>query len=166
MPRVRCRRRRCTVLPALLAALLATLNAAACSGDATKPAAPSLSGTYELIEVDGTALPFTIPISFGFYRRQIVSGTLEFREQTRVLDALSLQNVDGAGEPLAEPEADTVIQTYRLSGTELVVERSVSGGTVTHADTGVVHEGLLGLKVRDLGVRFPGLDLRFLYRKR
>src|SRR5215208_905718 len=118
VPRARQRCRQCrTALPAW--AFVAALSAAACGGDSTKPAAPSLSGTYELIEVNGTALPFTIPIQLGFYQRQIVGGTLEFRDQNRVLDALSLRNVDGAGAPLTEAEADTLVQTYTLSGTEI-----------------------------------------------
>jgi len=149
----------------VLAALAAALCAVACSGDATKPAVPSLSGKYELFEVNGTELPFTLPLQSPFYQRQIVGGTLEFREQNRVLDALTQQNVDGASAPIAEAEADTVVSTYTLSGTEIVVQRSLGGGVVTYADTGVVQGGLLGLKVRDLGVKLPGVNLRFLYRK-
>ena len=160
--RQRCSRRR-IILPAW--AVVAALSVAACAGDSTKPAEPPLSGTYELIEVNGTALPFTIPMQLGFYQRQIVGGTLEFRGQNRVIDALSLRNVDGAGTPLTEVEADTLMQTYTLSGTAIIVQRSVSEGVVTYADTGVVQGGLLGLKVRDVGIRFPGLNLRFLYRK-
>ena len=149
----------------VLAPLAAALCAVACSGDATKPAVPSLSGKYELFEVNGTELPFTLPLQSPFYQRQFVGGTLEFREQNRVLDALTQQNVDGAGAPIAEAEADTVVSTYTLSGTEIVVQRSLGGGVVTYADTGVVQGGLLGLKVRELGVKLPGVNLRFLYRK-
>ena len=149
----------------MLPALVAGLCAAACSGEATKPATPSLSGKYELIEVNDAELAYTILLRPGFYRRQIVGGTLEFRDQNQVLDALSLRNVDGAGAALTEGEAESSVATYSLSGNEIVVPRPVSAGAVTYADTGAIHGALLGLNVRDAGVRFPGLDLHLLYRK-
>jgi len=50
-----------------------------------------------------------------------------------------------------------------VSGTQLVVERTSSGDTVTYADTGTVDAERVTLKVRDIGVLYPGVNLRLVF---
>ena len=163
MASVRSRCRWYGATPAV-AVLAAALVGGACGGG-TEPETPSLSGTYDLYEVNGTPLPYTLPPVFGWFERQIVAGEIEFRGRGRLLDQLSFQDVV-SGAPVTDAQTDTLVEPYALVGTQLLVERTTASGTATYTDTGTVQGALISLKVRDIGVVLPSINLRLTYRKR
>ena len=147
-------------LPTALALLLGTTAAGGCS-DSTTPA-PAPTGRYELILVNEQPAPYPFFSSLMF-QRSLVSGSIEFRGRGRLVDARGHQNLSYGGEPVGEVEPDTLARAYRVSGTQLVVERTSSGDTVTYADTGTVDAERVTLKVRDIGVAYPAVNLRLVF---
>jgi hypothetical protein len=143
-------------------ALALALGAAigACS-DSTPPV-PAPTGRYELSLVNDQPPPYPFFSSLMF-QRHLVSGSIEFRGRGRLVEARGYQNMSYAGEPIAEVEPDTLAQAYRVSGTQLVVERTSSGGVVAYTDTGTVDAERVTLKVRDIGVQYPGVNLRLVF---
>ena len=146
--------------PIALALLFGTAATGACS-DSTPPA-PAPTGRYELALVNDQPLPYPF-FSSLLFQRNLIGGSIEFRGRGRLVEARGYQNLSYGGEPVGEVEPDTLAQAYRVSGTQLVVERTSSGGTVTYADTGTVDAERVTLKVRDIGVAYPAVNLRLVF---
>jgi hypothetical protein len=144
-------RRWCTLGPLAL-----VVTAATSCGDSNGPA--GLTGTFQLVTVNGEPLPYVIPIGFG--SRNIVSGAIVFRGRGRLLDVREYQSVGATGPQ--EPVADTLAQAYTLAGTRLLVSRSAAGGAQVYADTGTVEGSFITLEVRDVQeLRNKNLEMVF-----
>ena len=146
--------------PTRLALVCGTASTVACS-ESTTPA-PAPTGRYELAFVNDQPPPYPFYSSLMF-QRNLVSGSIEFRGRGRLVEARGYQNLSYGGDPVAEVETDTLAQVYRVSGTQLVVERTTSGGALTYADTGTVDAERLTLKLRDIGTLYPAVNLRLVF---
>jgi hypothetical protein len=125
-------RRRAAGVGALAALAVA---AAACSGDATGPE-PIFTGNYRLISVGGSDLPQPLParcppLGACTYMH---SGRIEVMSRGRIRDILEYR----AGPPPWRTIVDTVISAYLIEGRQVIVHRTVFGGSFhgAHSDTG------------------------------
>ena len=142
--------------PTALALVLGTAMGA-CSDSTTSASAPT--GRYQLALVNDQPPPYPFFSGFAF-QRNLVSASIEYRGRGRLVEARGYQNLTYDGEPVAEVETDTLAQAYRVSSTQLVVERTSSGGTIAYADTGTVDAQRLTLELRDTGTTYPGVNLQ------
>ncbi|HKG93720.1 MAG TPA: hypothetical protein VKA84_17565 [Gemmatimonadaceae bacterium] len=131
----------------LLAAGLALL--VSCGKDGQQPE-PELAGAYELTAVDGKPLPHTFwcpPLGMCM---QVTGGRIEGMSRGRVREILATQGV-GSAQP---PVVDTLVSTYTLEGTRLIMSRSRDYGSVyTFSDTATLESGQLRYKSHYIGLR-------------
>jgi hypothetical protein len=131
---IRAARRRAAGVAALV---LAAVAAGACRGGATEPE-PVFKGSYRLLEIGGTPLPFPLPPQcppLGDCRFP-QSGRVEVMSRGRIRDIMEYAE----GPPPWRTVWDTVISAYRLEARRVIVQRTPFGNSFfgPHSDTGEV----------------------------
>src|SRR5215208_6607654 len=128
-------RARAVLLSAAIGA--ATLGAAACGGkEPTPPPADAFAGVFSLKAIGDDGLPFNY-YCFGTSCETLLNARVETMGQNQLRDIMQFRPGPGAS-----PVVDTVVSTYTVDGTRVIVSRSPAGGSrSTYADTGSVDAG-------------------------
>ena len=119
-----------------LLALLALLSAVlSCGGDSPTEGS-AFSGTFDLVTVDGAMLPRLEAIYPSMDTLFVTGGEIRALSRGRLSQVQRLRLHRRVGGPLSE-QPDTVITSYRLSGTQLLIDypNSVPHGPYTDTAT-------------------------------
>jgi hypothetical protein len=137
-------------------ATIATLLLMACGGS-TEPGGDEVAGTYQLVSVNGSPLPYE-------YVRKVVEGMtivysvhdarLEFRTRSRVYDIRTLDFLD--------PRPDTLVSGYRLEGTMLLLSQPNTPAYPAYTDTGTFENSVIIIRRRHLAGA-PDINALFVY---
>lgn len=151
VPRPAARRR--LLAAGLLLTTAAGGGAAACGSDGAAPAQDELAGAYQLSGVDGKPLPHVYYCSKLGSCLQVNSDRLEGMSRGRVREIITTQGV-GAGQ---QPTVDTVVSTYDLQGSRLILTRTRTyGSSYDYADTATVESGYVSFRPQYIGIHHGG----------
>ncbi len=135
---------------ALLAAVLL-----ACGGS-TEPA-PEISGTYQLVTVNGSPLPYAYisrVVDGMLIEHRVLDGQIEFRSRYRVFDIRSLTFIS--------TRPDTLVSGYSVDGTRLLFLRSSTVPLPAYTDTGTLEPPVLTMRMQHLAGA-PNVGATFVY---
>ncbi len=112
-----------TLRPAMLRllALLALLSAVLSCGGDTPTESSAFSGTFDLVTVDSAMLPRLETITLSLDTLYITGGEIRALSRGRLSLVQRVRWHRRVGGPLSE-QPDTVITSYRLSGTQLLID--------------------------------------------
>ena len=151
----------------LIAASCVTAVVTACTENA--PAAPesAFTGTWDLVEVNGAALPFVISSnSLDGSRRLLIAGQIVPHTRGRVYDVRQTvwQRVNGQRFDFV---TDTTTSPYSATPSELLVRRYALLASSDWVDSGAVNGTQLQLRSRYIDQQFgPFWNVRLTYTRR
>ena len=112
-------------------------------GDSSGPEFSSAVGTWNLVTVNGSALPFTIELS-QIYRLELLSDVFVASENGTYIESTTLRDTEnGTATTRTEPSSGTWTQTNNTvtvteSGGTETATATVSGNTITLSQAGFV----------------------------
>jgi hypothetical protein len=127
----------------------------ACGGS-TEPA-PEIRGTYQLVTVNGSPLPYTYisrVVDGMLIEHLVLDGRIEFRSRYRVFDIRSLTFIS--------TRPDTLVSGYSVDGTRLHFSRSSTVPLPAYTDTGTLEPPVLTMRMQHLAGA-PNIGATFVY---
>jgi hypothetical protein len=144
-----------------LALALSILGTLSCSGDAPTEGA-ALSGTFDLVTVDGASLPKLEYMYASGDTLFIEAAELRFLSRGRV-SVIERTRLHSPVHGPRSPESDTVVITYRLAASDLFLDYPVSVLYGPYTDTATVQGEEIAVRTKLYGVVSGALvrDLRY-----